>query len=466
MKKIIKKAAFFLLWIGSSSVFSQPIGLDTLYVGGDRDHCINILILSDGYTASEQSKFTTDAKQLADYLLVKSPWKEYQNYFNVYGLRVVSQQSGAKHPRTATDGDTNCQLLPISSPNNYFGSTFDNGGIHRAIYATKSSTIMSATAAWFPDYDVRLILVNTTEYGGTGGDYITMTANRSSVEVCAHELGHTFANLADEYWSYPSEKPNMTRTSSSYSVRWKNWLNTNGVGIYQYGTEGAAAQWFRPHQNCLMRYLNREYCSVCTQAIIEKIHSLVTPIVGYLPQSPVKLLNDSVLFSLSLLKPIPNTLKIIWTLDDAVISSNCSDTLTMSPHLEDGIYTLKATVEDTNTALRVDYHANIHRYTAAWTLLKNRELAVVEMQNQYAVHVYPNPANTLLNISIDLKKVDNLSLEILSTDGKIVQSIENERFTTSLHYKNTVDISSLPAGVYLLNIRIGKAKDVLKFVKF
>ena len=85
-----------------------------------------------------------------------------------------------------------------------------------------------------------------------------------------HELGHTTAKLSDEYFagaSYAAEMPNMTAESDPAKVRWSRFIGKNGVGVYEYDNGGNG--WYRPHQNCKMRFLGKQYafCEVCKEQI-------------------------------------------------------------------------------------------------------------------------------------------------------------------------------------------------------
>jgi hypothetical protein len=92
------------------------------------------------------------------------------------------------------------------------------------------------------------------------GLMLFLSRNDQAPDVAYHELGHSFGKLADEYWfsgsgESPNKQKHQTRNGSL-----ENWLNTGNIGIYQF-TENTA--WYRPHQNCEMRYLNRQFCNVC-----------------------------------------------------------------------------------------------------------------------------------------------------------------------------------------------------------
>ncbi len=101
-------------------------------------------------------------------------------------------------------------------------------------------------------YDAVVVLVNSKRYGGgsIGLDYcVTTVDNPRSPEVFVHELGHSFAYLADEY--YQSEvsyneffpkgveplEPNITALLDPENVKWKDLLSP-GIGIpTEYGKE-------------------------------------------------------------------------------------------------------------------------------------------------------------------------------------------------------------------------------------
>ena len=55
-----------------------------------------LLIFGDGFTASEQDSFYTNAQNTADYLMDTSPWNEFKDTIKIYALGVVSNESGAK----------------------------------------------------------------------------------------------------------------------------------------------------------------------------------------------------------------------------------------------------------------------------------------------------------------------------------------------------------------------------------
>ena len=82
---------------------AQQFDVDTLAFNGNSDKHINLVILSDGYRQSELTKFITDATNFTNGFFNEVPFSNYKKYFNVFIIKVPSNQSGASHPGTATD---------------------------------------------------------------------------------------------------------------------------------------------------------------------------------------------------------------------------------------------------------------------------------------------------------------------------------------------------------------------------
>ncbi|RLJ34390.1 putative secreted protein (Por secretion system target) [Chryseobacterium sp. 7] len=441
----MKKVLFSLL-IGSSC-FAQTFETVPLLQNGDNSKRVIIAILGDGFTAAQQTAFTTSAQNTVNYLFTKSPYTEYKNYFNAYAVKVISTESGVKHPGTATDVVE--PVIPVSNPNNYLGSTFDIG-VHRCLYSNTSNTVGQVLAANVPDYDITYVLGNSTEYGGCGGTYAFASLNASSNEIVVHELGHSFGKLADEYWFAGSlESPNKTQTSNPATIRWKNWVGLNGVGVYPHAE---SPTWFRPHQSCEMRYLNQQFCSVCTEAIIERIHSLVSPVDSYTPANNTTVDGtSSVTFTATEILPIPNTLVNTWTLNGTVLGST-GNSVTITPgQLNGGNNTLTLSVVDNNPLLKVDNHSTLHVTNVTWTLSK-ATLGTSEVKaEERRFSIYPNPTDGEFFIKVKQGFSKDAKVEVYDTSGKLIPS----RFELN-DSGIKVDIKNYPAGTYLINVKENK----------
>src|SRR5262249_43247171 len=63
---------------------AAPASLIEFMKNGDPADKVDFLVLCDGYTAAERSKFERDARRLLDVLFSTSPFKEHKNDFNVW----------------------------------------------------------------------------------------------------------------------------------------------------------------------------------------------------------------------------------------------------------------------------------------------------------------------------------------------------------------------------------------------
>ena len=435
---------------------AQVFDVEAIKVSGDNDKRINLVILSEGYQSTEFSKFIADATSFTNSMFSQSPFIEYIDYFNVYAIKVPSTESGADHPGTATDVTE--PKSPVVDIDTYFNTSFDTASIHRLLYTYNSSTIYNVLANNFPQYDQPVILVNSSEYGGAGGSYAVSSTGANANEIAIHELGHSLFNLKDEYYpgdDLAAEAINMTQEINPTLVKWKNWIDINGIGIYPYATSGNAETWYRPHQNCKMRYLNVPFCSVCKEGMIEKIHSLISPIDSYRPNSnTVDSPSFPLNFQLNLIEPNPNTLESEWTLNSVSFASNMDTISIEETDLIVGNNILSVVVNENSSFLKVDNHETFHVFTVTWTI-NNTTLGIESLDtktNRLRISMFPNPTNTVLNLKVESEKESNLSVEIIAVDGKKIKTIALSNFQTK-----TIDISNLTSGIYITNFYANQA---------
>jgi len=440
-----------LLLLFVTSAFAQTFDVETIKNAGDNDKRINMVILGDGYTASELTDFETDAANFVSALFGQSPFSEYSDYFNVHIIKVISNESGANHPGTATDeGSYN---VPVSTVDNYFGSTYDGFGSHRLLYAPNYSLIISVLADNFPEYDQALILVNSPYYGGSGGEFPVTSTGTSANEIAIHEIGHSLVNLKDEYYPgdyYAEEGINMTQETDPSLVKWTNWIGSNGVDIYQYCTTGSCASWYRPHQTCKMRYLGYPFCAVCKEGIIEKIHDLVSPVDSFSPTNlSIETSTFPVSFNVSLINPSTNTLETIWTLNGTTHSTDVDMISILEADVNNGLNSLSVAITDNTSLQRIDSHETIHVTTVTWSI-DNTTLGITDItaeENQFSISLYPNPTNNAFYVKFDSFNSSNVRLELTSMDGKQVLSTRLESGIT-----NTIHLNQQAAGLYIANI--------------
>lgn len=442
------------LSILNHSLHAQVISVDTLIWNCPTSHCLNIVILGDGYTAEEMNKFQEDAESVTNRLFEEAPFSNYQNYFNVFLLRVVSQESGIIHAGT-TSGCPDPGSHPISNPNNYFGTRFDVSGIHRLVVPQYKGLIIQTLAENMPEYDIVLIIANTPFYGGSGGTFATTTTHHKANLIAIHEIGHSFSGLADEYYAGPSymfERPNLTQVNDPGTIKWRNWLSPEtSIGIHSHTGDES---WFKPTQhNCMMERMDKTFCEVCSETTTYKIMSLVNPILSQHPVSQDIDISGSETFSLELLLPEPNTLLIEWELNGLIIDHD-STNYTLNPALLDpGINHVAVKVTDLTTLIRKDPP----EYNTAWNVNYQPTSTVqTEIESMY-VRIAPNPAGQSTRIYTG--NTSHVSLQIFDRLGRPVIRVVD-------YYPGTeIDLSNLPAGLYFATVTKGMHLATATFMK-
>ena len=427
--------------------YSQSFDVETIWQSGSIDDRINYVILGDGYQSSELTQFINDATNITNSLFNETPYKEYKNFFNVFAIKVPSNESGASHPGTATDVTE--PTHPIATVDNYFGSTFDYFNIHRLLVPTNSLAINTVLANNFPLYDQVVIIANSPYYGGSGGAYATTSTESSSDEIAIHELGHSFVNLADEYYAgdvYARELINMTQETNPNSVKWTNWMNDNGIGIYQHCCGGNSANWYRPHESCKMRILGNPFCAVCTEGTIEHIHGLVDFIDLFSPENSQNIdVTSAQTFSINTIDPVPNTLELEWRLNGTVINNQDNSVSILPEDLLDGNNTLLVSVTDNSPYLKVDSHETLHFSSVTWNINANT-LSIDEITSEkFKIELFPNPTQEVINLSQNLN--EDFVISIIDFSGKQVMEKQINHSET----QSQISLKSLPSGVYIVN---------------
>jgi hypothetical protein len=431
--------AVLLLVASQNSIFSQTFRVDTILYQGDVDYPINLVFLGDGFLDGELQDFRDVAEEYATLLFTVDPFIKFGSFFNAFSISVPSNVSGA-----ATD--------PNSLIDNYFGSTFGYAGIERLLFPTNNTAITNVLANNLPEYDQVFMLVNSTTYGGSGGWVATASLNEDSKEIALHELGHSFADLADEYWAgaqYAKEAINMTQETNLDNLKWRNWYGDNDIGLYAHAE---SPSWYRPHEWCLMRELGEPFCAVCREGLIETIYAKASPFKGYEPGiTTFEMLTDSVVFKLDLNHPEPTSLERLWYLNDVLIGDGVDS---MAVHLSDltqGLNTVMASVTDTSYKIRPYDDENYHQFEVEWDVSSTALGSEQEIKifNQSALSIYPNPVSDYLMVKILEEGNGEANIELYDSQGRQIQSqIETNHGTHSL------DMSILEAGIYMIKISL------------
>ena len=298
--------------MGTSDGF--VIGTTKIVDHGPASQRWNMVLLSDGYRASEMNQYHADAQAFVDHLYGTAPFNQLWCGVNVYRVDVASTDSGAADPATCGDGSTGSG----AAPHTYFDASFCTSGTRRLL-AGNETNALAVSHAQVPQGHVTMVIVNSPIYGGAGGGVAWFSTNVSSPEIGIHEMGHTFFGFVDEYGdiynNYAGGEPvasNATIDTNRTTNKWRtliaaatpmptmtnpNCTTDDGrpspvpagtVGTFD-GAARAHCGAYRAEYDCRMRHLSVAFCAVCqrrirqllTPFIVPTTVNLTTPSVGF-----------------------------------------------------------------------------------------------------------------------------------------------------------------------------------------
>ena len=254
----------------------------TLQPAADSNRCIHIAYLAEGYTRDEMTTFVNDAKTATDAIFSYEPFKSMKDRFNIIAVEAPSEESGTSIPGKGIWKNTALHSHFDTFYSDRYLTTLHLKDVHNWLAGTP--------------YEHIIILVNTNKYGGGGilNSYnLSMTHHQLFKQVVAHEFGHSFAGLGDEY-AYDSEQipmyphdvepweQNLT-TLKNFKGKWEDLIgkgtqiptpvgkDKQKIGLYEgagYSLKGV----YRATPDCRMRTNeNLEFCAVCRRAITRMI---------------------------------------------------------------------------------------------------------------------------------------------------------------------------------------------------
>lgn len=265
----------------------DPVAFNTASNLPPGAHAVTIAVIPDGYTAAQMAQYELDAYAGLNALFNTEPYKSYRNYFNVWILKVASNESGAN----ISDGNGH-----ITTPRDcYFGSYWGENS-YNDMAVKDENTVYNYVQTHCPDIKNGihtidevpiLLLINDGRYGGRAHSWsdgktycqvpitdraltwrypgtqakdkkaqqnnnnIVTTSDEEYAEMginsgdwrntLVHEFGgHSIGRLGDEYWYSSSEGPATSMSTHTWQVpfdlniavsysstTWDNLLKTN-----------------------------------------------------------------------------------------------------------------------------------------------------------------------------------------------------------------------------------------------
>jgi hypothetical protein len=205
----------------------SPFNVYEAAVHGDSHKKVDIVVLSEGYTADEMDEFRKDVDQFKKALFTTEPFASRKEDFNIRAVEVPAPNSGLNHPQQDIYNRSALSVTYGAFGSQRYALGYDNRKIRDA-----ASTV---------PYEFTAIIMNDSIYGGGGiyNLYITAAADNAFHDyLYVHEFGHHFASLADEYYTSATAyemgsdvvepyELNVTTHTEKEKIKWGDKIDEN-----------------------------------------------------------------------------------------------------------------------------------------------------------------------------------------------------------------------------------------------
>ncbi|NND90521.1 MAG: hypothetical protein HKN42_06625 [Granulosicoccus sp.] len=338
---------------------------------------VHVVVLGDGYADDQQNLFRSHVEQTIEHLRSDAGIVRHFDALSIHMISTVSAQSGADD----NDGD--------DIRDTYYDSTYNCGSIQRLICAN-TLTMLETAIGDYPDFDQVILLVNDLRYGGSGNSGgSTAITSAYSPEIALHEMGHSLANLADEYVDnlivetigFPAFRegshPNVTSLTDPTLVPWAHWIDAGkavphaigepGVGLFEGGLYRSKGV-YRPTFDSRMRSFDAPFGPVNSERWVLRLYEETDGgIRGFSPATEIvrMIVGESEEFIVS---PIfgSDIQSVDWSVDGrTVLAKDDPNRLTLMP--EAGRHSVTLTVQDISGVIRKPL-PHQGKFTWTWTL--------------------------------------------------------------------------------------------------
>lgn len=373
----LRAVSIFALSAGVTLLSGHAVAYQTVMLrnSGPVSNRVNIVILGDGYLASELDQLETDARTALSNIDQEPFYREYANFLNV---KLVLTSSSSNVIGYGAPGST------------LFGLYFGCEGMDRLICIGNNAQVASVLSQDAPEWDFVAIIANSTTYGGSGGQFVTFTRDANSTEVFIHETAHQYGGLADEYPdAYPSypvcgsecPEPNVTPVGTTWqNLKWNYWVDPstplptpdtatylNVIGAFE-GARYMSTGLYRPRHTCRMRETNQRFCEVCAEAHVLETYRMVSAFDVITPSTNQVGLVAGGTLQLAVAHPqtASNSVRYSWLVDGSAYSSVGPALSLAANALSTGQHTVEVQLSDETTLVGRD-DALLHKHTA-WTV--------------------------------------------------------------------------------------------------
>ncbi|MBM4370195.1 MAG: hypothetical protein FJ098_00975, partial [Deltaproteobacteria bacterium] len=318
--------------LATFAALSSGVAVTRVAGTADSANAMNLVILSDGYTAADQAEFAGQAQALATFLLDLEPFKSFAKHLNIWSVWTPSAEPGASYDCACTTFDSDAQNC--TNPHDgckdalrsvMYGSIFTVRALYKANPFNTTAPNAQTDRNIFPIFLYRigmalslaagdgtplsgaaaLVLTREEKQGAFGFFSAAATTAYNSLSpgylnhVSTHELGHAFGLLGDEYSQGSDVCQNFELTplfpnfswipAAGDAPPWEPWMTLAGpyphtedqgtaddVGCFIPGPgggnckEGGDDVLCRPKKTCKMKTSDGTFCPVCRDHLIHR----------------------------------------------------------------------------------------------------------------------------------------------------------------------------------------------------
>jgi len=258
---------------------AAPATMTQLHSSGSRANKFNFVVIGDGFAnnAADQNLFNNYvATTVISQFFALDIHPEVLNAINIFRINTFSTQSGI----TLVDAN-GLVTTAVDTALSYRYSGVWNRCWMEPSPGTQA-LLNTDIAALVPEADGIAVVLNIPNFGGCARSGHFAVTRTTSAATFAHEFGHFFGGLGDEYfcpaasatclaYAGPARgEQNLTISTSGNTVKWREWIPSwrptptapaqvadaaEDIGIFAGTTTGNAQWWtgmYRPSNNARM----------------------------------------------------------------------------------------------------------------------------------------------------------------------------------------------------------------------
>jgi len=359
------------------NVYPQESSLATLYQGRSDGRGVDLVITGDGFSEDQQKLLKDSAEDFLEAMFGRSEVSKHIKQWNVHILPAVSEDSGI---RKGSSGEEDLDTI--------FESYFWCNGIERLL-CTNTQKVLAYVSNHVPQFDQVIMIANDEKYGGAGywgANVATVSKNAASNEIGIHELGHSFALLADEYEDGACNidgepgSGNVTLESDPDLLKWRHWIddienppnNSNegepgAIGHFEGGNYCSYGVW-RPTETSFMRANGEPFYAVNEEQWALSVYGVAGVIVSSQPiGEAVARVEDALLVFTVNPYSYPDGQSIEWSMDGEVMSSPFPDERIFAIPYNYDVSEVSVEVSDVSGVVRSDPNSDSSA-TVSWSI--------------------------------------------------------------------------------------------------